>query len=120
MDCPFCEHTAILSSKRIYVRYDKYPVSKGHCLIVPKRHVSTWFDMTDAEQLEAVEMIHQVKALLDEKYSPDGYNIGLNCGTSAGQTIDHAHMHIIPRYIGDMENPRGGVRGVIPEKQDYK
>ncbi len=119
MFCPFCEQDSIFDGNLLYARYDKYPVSEGHCLIVPKRHVETWFDLTREEQTEAFELIDKVKALLDEKYVPDGYNIGMNCGETAGQTIPHAHIHVIPRYIGDMKDPRGGVRGVIPEKQSY-
>ena len=119
MNCLFCDFDSILGGNLVYARYDKYPVSEGHCLIVPKRHVETWFDMNKEEQAEAFELIDQVKVFLDEQYSPDGYNIGINCGEAAGQTIPHAHIHVIPRYKGDMENPRGGVRGVIPEKQNY-
>tara|TARA_R110001599_G_scaffold230819_1_gene430092 strand:- start:4975 stop:5334 length:360 start_codon:yes stop_codon:yes gene_type:complete len=119
MICPFCDFEIVIEALLVYVRYDKFPVSQGHCLIIPKRHVETWFDMTKEEQIEAFELIDKVKALIDEKYSPDGYNIGMNCGETAGQTIPHAHIHVIPRYKGDMENPRGGVRGVIPEKQSY-
>lgn len=119
MFCPFCEHDSIIDGDLMHVRYDKYPVSEGHCLVVPKRHVETWFDMSKEEQAEAFELIDKVKAMLDEKHSPDGYNIGMNCGENAGQTISHAHIHVIPRYKGDMPNPRGGVRGVIPEKQSY-
>ena len=119
MKCPFCEYDPILEGASVYVRYDKYPVSEGHCLVVPKRHVETWFDMSKVEQAEALELIDKVKVMLDEKHSPDGYNIGMNCGETAGQTIPHAHIHVIPRYKGDMPNPRGGVRGVIPEKQSY-
>ena len=119
MTCPFCDFESIINSASVYVRDDKFPVSQGHCLVVPKRHVETWFDMSKEERQEAFELIDQVKAMLDEEYSPDGYNIGLNCGEAAGQTIPHAHIHVIPRYKGDMENPRGGVRGVIPSKQSY-
>ncbi|KZY86773.1 hypothetical protein A3752_04065 [Oleiphilus sp. HI0081] len=119
MICLFCEIQALINAELVYARYDKFPVSKGHCLIIPKRHVETWFDMTKEEQQEAFELIEKVKTMLDEKYSPDGYNIGMNCGETAGQTITHAHIHVIPRYKGDMDNPRGGVRGVIPEKQSY-
>jgi diadenosine tetraphosphate (Ap4A) HIT family hydrolase len=119
MNCPFCDFELVIEASLVYARYDKFPVSKGHCLIIPKRHVATWFDMSKEEQTEAFELIDQVKALLDEKYAPDGYNIGMNCGETAGQTIPHAHIHVIPRYKGDMEDPRGGLRGVIPEKQSY-
>lgn len=119
MTCPFCETEDVIDGKLVYARFDKFPVSEGHCLIIPKRHVETWFDMSKEEQKEAFDLIEKVKAMLDEKYSPDGYNIGMNCGETAGQTIPHAHIHVIPRYKGDMDNPRGGVRGVIPEKQSY-
>ncbi|MFT7158014.1 MAG: diadenosine tetraphosphate (Ap4A) HIT family hydrolase [Parvicella sp.] len=119
MDCPFCECNSIIDRVLVFARDDKFPVSEGHCLIVPKRHVETWFDMSKEEQAEAFELVDQVKVLLDDKYAPDGYNIGMNCGESAGQTIPHAHIHVIPRYKGDMDNPRGGVRGVIPDKQSY-
>lgn len=119
MNCTFCEFEMIMEYELVYARYDKYPVSKGHILIIPKRHVETWFDMSKEEQVEAFELIDQVKQVLDEKYSPDGYNIGMNCGETAGQTVPHAHIHVIPRYRGDMADPRGGVRGVIPDKQSY-
>lgn len=119
MTCPFCEYDSIIEGSLTYVRYDKFPVSKGHCLIITKRHVETWFDMNQDEQAEAFALIDKVKQVLDEKYSPDGYNIGMNCGETAGQTILHAHIHVIPRYRGDMADPRGGVRGVIPDKQSY-
>jgi len=119
MNCPFCEYDPVIDGTLVYVRYDIYPVSKGHCLVMPKRHVETWFDLNKEEQAEAFELIDQVKARLDKEYAPDGYNIGFNCGEAAGQTIPHAHIHVIPRYKGGMENPRGGVRGVIPEKQNY-
>ena len=119
MNCLFCGYDSIIDGILVYVRYDKYPVSEGHCLVIPRRHVETWFDMSKEEQVEAFELIDKVKVLLDEKFAPDGYNIGMNCGETAGQTIPHAHIHVIPRYKGDMAYPRGGVRGVIPEKQSY-
>lgn len=119
MSCLFCEIDSQLEGALVYARLDKFPVSEGHSLIIPKRHVETWFEMSQAERQEAFELIDKLKAMLDEKYAPDGYNIGLNCGQSAGQTINHAHIHLIPRYKGDMADPRGGVRGVIPEKQSY-
>ena len=117
MNCPFCEYNSIIDGALAFARYDKFPVFLGHCLIIPKRHVETWFDMAKEEQTEAFELIDKVKALIDDKYSPEGYNIGMNCGETAGQTIPHAYIHVIPRYKGDMDNPRGGVRGVIPEKR---
>lgn len=117
--CPFCQLTPIAQSQWVVACYDKNPVAPGHCLIMPKRHVATWFDMTPQEQQDAMALIEQLKLMLDQKHSPDGYNIGMNCGEVAGQTIPHAHIHLIPRYRGDLANPRGGVRGVIPAKQNY-
>lgn len=102
-----------------YARFDKYPVNPGHALIIPFRHFSSVFEATKDEREAMWDLIENVKVFLDGRYSPDGYNLGVNCGTSAGQTVMHLHIHIIPRYTGDMENPRGGVRGVIPEKRVY-
>ena len=98
---------------------DNYPVSEGHTLLIPKRHCETYFNLNSNECYTLNATIGVVKMLLDEKYHPDGYNIGCNCGEAAGQSIMHFHLHIIPRYKGDVENPRGGVRGVIPSKQNY-
>jgi diadenosine tetraphosphate (Ap4A) HIT family hydrolase len=98
---------------------DKYPVSLGHTLVIPKRKVSDYFELTFKEQSACWFLVNLVKEDLQKTYTPDGFNIGINSGTSAGQTIPHAHIHIIPRYKGDMENPRGGVRGVIPNKMNY-
>ncbi|WP_223881897.1 HIT family protein [Niallia endozanthoxylica] len=99
--------------------YDKYPVNKGHLLIIPKRHVEQYFDLTLDERNAIDQLLFEGKKLLDEQLAPDGYNIGVNCGEAAGQTIFHMHVHLIPRFKGDMEEPRGGVRGVIPEKRVY-
>lgn len=99
--------------------FDGYPVSPGHALIVPKRHVSSYFDLTDHEREAMNVMLQYVKRVVDERFHPDGYNIGINVGQAAGQSVYHCHMHLIPRYAGDVENPKGGVRGVIPEKQKY-
>lgn len=98
---------------------DGYPVTEGHTLIIPKEHVETYFDLSDTQKESLHYAIEEVKRILDERYHPQGYNIGINCGTVAGQTIPHCHIHVIPRYEGDCENPRGGVRGVIPNKQAY-
>lgn len=124
--CPFCDIEKLIDEDRIIYQdstwiaiLDNYPVSKGHTLLIPKRHCETYFDLNFIE-LESVGVtIGIIKRLLDTKYKPDGYNIGINCGETAGQTVMHCHIHIIPRYNGDCENPRGGVRGVIPEKQHY-
>ena len=99
--------------------FDGYPVSPGHALIVPKRHASSYFDLTDHEREAMNVMLQYVKRIVDERFHPDGYNIGINVGQAAGQSVYHCHMHLIPRYAGDVEYPKGGVRGVIPKKQKY-
>ena len=99
--------------------YDRYPVSPGHMLIIPKRHVASYFELTDAEVNAMQTMLLEMKDVVQALYKPDGFNIGVNVGEAAGQSIFHVHMHLIPRYTGDVEYPRGGVRGVIPEKQNY-
>ena len=99
--------------------YDSYPVSKGHVLLVPKEHFETYFDLPDSYKESIDFRLKDIKAILDAKYHPDGYNIGFNCGEASGQSVMHFHMHIIPRYKGDIENPRGGIRGCIPSKMKY-
>ena len=120
-DCVFCNNKEpiIIENEYWYAIYDKYPVSKGHTLLITKRHISSFFDLTPEEIKEIYNMIKYVKSKLNIEYFPDGYNIGVNCGRAAGQTIPHCHIHIIPRYNDDVENPIGGVRGVIPNKQKY-
>lgn len=100
-------------------RFDDFPVNPGHMEFVTKRHVETIFDTTAEERVAIFELIDKAKAMLDKEFKPDGYNIGINCGLSAGQSVMHVHVHLIPRYNGDVENPRGGVRGIIPDKQNY-
>ena len=120
MNCAFCEiKEYILENELAYAIYDKYPVNKGHMLFITKRHVKTYFETTFEEKIAILELIEKAKVLLDDKYSPDGYNIGANCNEEAGQTIMHVHIHLIPRYKNDMEFPEGGVRGVIPSKMKY-
>jgi diadenosine tetraphosphate (Ap4A) HIT family hydrolase len=121
--CPFCQPSAAeiaLRNELCYVRYDRYPVARGHLLIIPFRHVADFFDLTEQERSAVVELLWQAKAKLDSDVGPDGYNVGVNIGQPAGQTVMHVHIHIIPRYHGDMERPEGGVRGVIPEKRIYR
>ncbi|WP_338151819.1 HIT family protein [Methanoculleus sediminis] len=91
----------------------------GHLLIIPFRHVADFFDATDTEQIALLALLREAKDLLDGRYHPDGYNVGVNVGEAAGQTVMHLHVHVIPRYAGDVEDPRGGVRGAIPEKRVY-
>lgn len=109
----------IVETATVFSFYDKFPVSKGHSLVVPKRLVSNYFNLTLKEQTACWIVANKVKTILQEKYNPDGFNIGININADAGQTIWHSHIHIIPRYNGDVENPRGGIRGVIPSKKDY-
>jgi len=98
---------------------DGFPVSPGHTLVIPKRHVATFFDITEEEQMAIGRAIQKAKIVLDQEFTPDGYNIGINNGEAAGQTVFHLHLHLIPRYEGDCEDPRGGVRWVLPEKAVY-
>jgi len=119
-NCPFCDSLpSILRNDLAYARYDIYPVNEGHILVVPFRHVSDFFELTNEERDSVFQLIDEAKTLLDKNHNPDGYNIGINVGEAAGQTVWHAHVHLIPRYKGDVGDPRGGVRGVIPNKKKY-
>lgn len=109
----------ILEGKYLFAVFDKFPVSPGHTLIISKQVKETYFDLTYQEKHELLEMIDQLRSNLDNQYSPEGYNIGMNCGVTAGQTVMHFHCHLIPRYKGDMEDPRGGVRHCIKGKGNY-
>ena len=98
---------------------DGFPISPGHALIITRRHIASLFDATSDERAALLEMLAQVKIDLQEKYKPDGFNIGINDGAAAGQTVMHLHIHLIPRYSGDIIDPRGGIRWIFPEKADY-
>src|SRR5438045_3305319 len=98
---------------------DRSPVSQGHTLIITRRVVGDWFSATAEEQAAVFALIEEVKASLDAEFHPDGYNVGFNAGSAAGQTVMHLHVHVIPRYRGDMDDPRGGVRHVVPSKGNY-
>ena len=98
---------------------DIYPVSPGHMLIISKREVLDFFALNDSERDQINKSILIAKSLIELEYKPDGYNIGMNCGAAAGQTVFHFHCHVIPRYLGDMENPRGGVRHCVEGKGNY-
>lgn len=98
---------------------DNFPVSPGHTLVITKREIPTWFDATPEEQLAVMALVEEVKRQLDEEFKPHGYNVGFNAGAAAGQTVPHLHVHVIPRYTGDMDDPRGGVRHAIPAKGNY-
>jgi diadenosine tetraphosphate (Ap4A) HIT family hydrolase len=121
--CPFCgpltDRSLLLETDMAFAIFDKYPVNAGHALIIPKRHCANYFDLTTEEQATCWQLLNEVKAMVAAQFKPDGFNIGINIGDSAGQTVLHVHMHLIPRYSGDVPEPRGGVRGVIPSRQKY-
>ncbi|MGV0168558.1 HIT family protein [Furfurilactobacillus sp. WILCCON 0119] len=119
--CPFCEKTDIIIENDLAKAFwDIHPVNPGHTLIVPKRHVTDWWGLTNEEKAAIDELVVAMKAQLDDQYHPDAYNIGMNLGADAGQTVFHAHVHLIPRYEGDMKVPSGGVRNLIPRKVPRK
>lgn len=119
--CLFCTDPRGVSLKRelAYSARDTYAVSPGHTVVVPNRHVASIFELTTEEVTACMELIREEKKRIDEEFKPDGYNIGVNVGPAAGQSINHVHIHIIPRYEGDVENPQGGVRHVIPKNAHY-
>ena len=122
--CLFCntrESGFTLQNELAYASYDTYPVSKHHCLIIPKRHIKDFFELTDKELLACNDLIKKVKDEIKKKDpNINGFNLGTNIGKASGQSILHCHFHLIPRRLGDVENPQGGVRSVIPNKQHYK
>ena len=119
--CIFCtlDREILAESALALAVFDSFPVSPGHALVVPKRHVATIFDMSDDEYAECFRLVRTLKDLLLARFVPDGFNVGANCGEAGGQSVWHAHVHVIPRYKGDTPNPRGGVRHVIPLKGNY-
>ena len=119
MKSPFLNEKKIAENNLSFSIYDSFPVSKGHSLIIPKRIVADIFDLNDEEYKSCFDLVKTVKEIIKNKFNPDGFNVGVNSGETAGQTIFHAHIHVIPRYKGDVPNPRGGVRNVIPGKADY-
>ena len=123
--CPFCgesvELRIIARENTVIAIRDKFPVTYLHTLVLPRRHVSDFFDLTPEEKADADRLLLSLKdGIIKEDPSVTGFNVGVNCGDTAGQTIMHAHIHLIPRRQGDVLNPRGGVRGVIPAKMDYR
>ena len=122
-DCPFCsistERIVSESDLTVTIR-DDHPVSPGHTLILPKRHIESLFDVTGEEQAEIVAAVRDAKHALDAELQPDGFNIGANIGAAAGQTVMHAHVHVIPRFKGDVADPRGGIRHCVPGKGYYE
>jgi diadenosine tetraphosphate (Ap4A) HIT family hydrolase len=121
-DCAFCraDRGRIAWSQPFAMAlWDMYPVSLGHALVMPRRHVASWAELTASEKAAVTTGIDAMRALIDERYRPDGYNVGFNDGEVAGQTIMHFHVHVIPRYQGDLADPRGGIRWVLPDKAAY-
>ncbi len=120
--CPFCELPAqriLRASAWGAVIRDSYPVSPGHTLVIPRRHVGSFFELSGDERLSLLALLEEAKAQLDAEFQPAAYNIGINDGAAAGQTIGHLHIHLIPRFEGDQADPRGGVRWIFPGKADY-
>ena len=121
--CPFCSlaDERIVDSTALTVTIrDAFPISPGHTLIIPKRHAVSFFQTTSAEGNELFQALHTAKHRLDDEFSPDGYTVGINNGEAAGQTVMHAHIHLIPRFHGDVPEPTGGVRWIFPTKADYQ
>jgi diadenosine tetraphosphate (Ap4A) HIT family hydrolase len=121
-DCPFCTLPAsriIHRNEAGLVVRDAYPVTTGHTLVIPARHVGTFFSTTAEERSGLLSLLDTAKQQLDAEFAPAGYNIGINDGAAAGQTVPHLHIHLIPRYPLDRDDPRGGVRWVIPQKAKY-
>ena len=119
--CPFCDGNdeRIVKNDLAIAIYDTNPASSGHALIIPKRHIAGYFEASREEKIAMLDLIDEMKQVIDQKFMPDAYNVGINVGEIAGQSVPHIHIHIIPRYKGDVDDPRGGVRGVIPNKQKY-
>ena len=120
--CLFCalpEGRIVIANTLAMTIRDGFPISPGHTLIIPKRHVATFFDATSEERLSLLELMDKAKRELDAELHPAAYNIGVNDGPAAGQTILHLHIHLIPRYDGDASDPRGGVRWIFPKKAKY-
>lgn len=120
--CPFCELPSsriIAANEHAIVIRDGFPVSPGHTLVIARRHVSSFFDVSSEERCALLTLLDAARNILDNECKPDGYNIGINDGMVAGQTVPHLHIHLIPRYVGDQIDPRGGVRWIFPEKAAY-
>ncbi len=120
-DCLFCRRVDLVYQGELtFISQDKYPASPGHLLIIPNRHVPNYFDCTQEEIAELWDNVHRAKQMVDNEHKPDSYNIGINVSKVAGQSVPHTHIHLIPRYAGDVADPKGGVRNVIPNKMTYK
>ena len=116
-DCELCsQHEVLLENALAYVRQDNNSLSRGHVLVVPKRHVSSFFDMTTEEQAAVLALLREIQKTIQQQHSPDGYNIGVNLGKAGGQSRMHVHVHLIPRYAGDVPDPSGGIRCVLTQR----
>jgi diadenosine tetraphosphate (Ap4A) HIT family hydrolase len=121
-DCPFCppiDGRPLLESGLAFAIFDRFPVNPGHVLVIPRRHVADIFELTESELREVLRLLSQARQRIAADFAAAGVNVGVNVGDAAGQTIAHAHLHLIPRYTGDVPDPTGGVRGVIPGKASY-
>lgn len=113
-ECELCLPRAVLIDNELaYAQPEKNSLSRGHIIVVPRRHVSDFFEMTSSEQVAVVELLNRAREFIQSQHSPDGYNIGVNVGRAAGQSRMHVHIHLIPRYTGDVANPAGGIRCVL-------
>ena len=122
-DCPFCARIlageTVADSALAAAFADAFPVSRGHTLVVPRRHVAGYFELTTDEQAALWQLVSAVQRKLERDHHPDGYTLGVNAGAAAGQTVDHVHVHVIPRFRGDVADPRGGVRWVLGARARY-
>lgn len=125
MKCFFCDiqhaedKQSFLETSNFFARFDDYPVNPGHCEIISKKHTCSFFELTNEDIAEVYSLLHEAKKIIDRKFNPQAYNVGVNDGVEAGRTIPHLHLHLIPRYTDDVPNPRGGIRHLIPAKADY-
>jgi diadenosine tetraphosphate (Ap4A) HIT family hydrolase len=116
-DCELCRFDQVLfEAPDAYVRFDNNSLSRGHVLVIPRRHVASFFDMTAAEKASVIALLDRAKTHIEAEFHPDGYNIGVNVGRAAGQSRMHVHVHLIPRYTGDVADPSGGIRCVLPKR----
>ena len=114
VDCELCHPAQVVADNAVaYARYDSHALAAGHVIVVPRRHVADFFDMTAEEQAAVLSLLNEARRLIAAKHSPDGWNIGVNVGKAAGQSRMHVHVHLIPRYAGDVADPAGGVRCVL-------
>ena len=120
--CPFCSpihERVLIEGVFACAIWDGFPLNPGHVLVVPRRHVASWFEATASERDEMLRLADEARRLVTERHAPDAFNLGINDGLAAGQTVPHLHLHLIPRFVGDVPDPRGGVRWIIPGRAAY-